>query len=1011
MCRQPGVQGVRLSPFLVEARDLPGLVERLRAAVGEGLHLAISSPGAKPRNEARTWISAGEDAARQATAWRNQIDSERGDRLVYISYKRWGRAGGLQDTLREVTETDLQSEFSRAPTGEALPPKILHAIKSSGVLEQVRSEDLCNFSEVVMESGDPWGTAGKSLPLLGLAQDSALEAESAEERLRANQRIVLEATMNQRRGHNAPLAGLRKALREAGVAGRAAVDLGELSVTELSKGGRKKESQSAGPKKPKKKVSKKSKKPKGAPETEPTGGTGDSTEVRLLQEVLQGSDSERVAAMEGLGRAMHEDAQPSGAHTATDQLAQALRALSDEPETGSTSVAEALLLKGGAPLALHVRGGPRALLERPLASSSEFEKRELSIDSLGPVVESWQSARSAVAESLSGRGARERSSLSGLVRAPLIALSDPDLRDLAERLVDAGAELLLAAVESGEPNLARAALLHETVLVQSEFGGAVLLLGPLHPLWLGQALARHRQVTEYVGSLSAGDARVIARTLSRSPAAPQRFPLGQEGSAKLAPPLSGLVCYESQPALAEEATLKDVGRRLVETYLAVHPYARLGLRVRLRGQYSLPLLEGMASTLTGSSSLLSLNVESGEHLDGFQSSDAREALEGGRLTLSPLDDEEASAHISCTLGESPSPLIEDQPGLVAFAGLAAGELSTDFDVFRDGLRARTSVKGVRGVAEVEQAVATAEGRSPQGAFTVEPRGFNLSNVTDPVVPGSVAWSVALGRTLSRVHDPAVKLLVHEVLADGLQVAVLSGSVEPASRLLQVPLRRLGVASTTPQGLQTLADRLGRLSRGLLSLKRSPAIQLGALLLERALQLELSSGGSSCVVAQVDRHQLAALSEVPASLHGSVCLAVADGHPLRLVLAYAAVEPPLGLSVARGGHLQGDLADLLGGVLESLKAALGEGGVAATCACEALRWILCPAAVEADSLDRAGLLDLVKRARPGAEATVELKVFLTPEHELSARATPAQLKGCEVQFLPLNTSLLDRILYS
>ncbi len=1023
VCRESGVEGVRLVPFIVEADEVAPLVESLRNAVGAGLFLAVSAPDATRVESERVWVSPDDDAARQATEWRNTIDSAAGERLVYIAHKRWGRAGGLQDTLRRIPETALREAFRSLAEEHELPAALIGALDDTGVLKKVRSRDLSAFAKAVTAADDPFRAAGEHLPLLGLARDTGLTPGDARERIRFNDRIVHRAIAGERIARSSSQGQiteqLRRAHREDDQGALSAVDLGEATTEELAPrgGSTRRRATSATPvrKKGRKKATKRST-PDGdaaagsnrAAEREVGSGVADR-QAELLNQALAGGAASRGRALSDLGGSLLQESAAATDHSEDAGLEGLFRELREDVQPGALELVSAVVRGDGSPLELEVKEDPRAALRRELPGSVELRPAPLDLRDHATEVARWREARHQLVELLVGAGDRERLSVAGLVRAPLLALSAPSLRAAAGELVEAASDAYRAATTAGEASAARALLAIDTAIVTGADGRRLVLLTPLHPLSLGQALARLEQLDAQRKKLSRSEARVVARTLSRTPAAPQEFPVSDGDFGRLAPPVSGLICFETQPALAQDLALRTVGERLVAAFLSVHPYARLDLRIRIHGEAPAPLLEGLAAALDEEGELGHLEVQTESESVSIRDASAREALSSGHLVLAPLAGEGVGAHLELVVAPTPTGAADDRPGDVDVAGYAAGTLSTNFEVFRGGLRALTEVAGVLGVEEAEAALALARGRAPQGAFVVEPRGMDLQSAVASTTRRQAAWRAVLGHDLSRTHADSDRLICFERLEEGLQVAVLSDTTEPASRTLEAPMRRLGVDPPTPMALRTLAERLCQLGRGLVPLHGSSTDRLASLLLEAALRADSAAQGDACAVARLTGQSLRSLADEQDVSAGGFCIALADSSPARLTVAYAALQDPMEVTVARGGHLQGALADALGGVLESVDAALSDSGVGAACAREALRWALCPAAAEEASEHAASLLERLRSFPCDGQVEVDAVVYLAPGHPLAGRDNPARLKGREVRFSSLDSALLDRLL--
>lgn len=984
-CRDEGIEGVRLSPFLLPPELIWPMLTALRDHAGAGLHVAVSSPGAERYEDDTTLVCSDEDAARQATYWRNKVRSGTGERIVYISFKRWGREGGLRDTLRALGESDMLEAFLLLPEEQSLPRVVGAAL--SGQVRSVRQ--LCELASEVREAAAPWPSIGNSLPRVGLVKDSAINEANAEERLRLNREFARVACGNQKRKTGGQLLAEMDQFRRAKLgpdSDEVVLDLGKYSTEVLLQelgGGSKVKKKSKAKKKSAKKAKRKSRKtsrtvddePKKVEEagTEICGGpeSGDELRLQVLAQYLQVSTGAALKA--------------------TEQLA------------------KALLDVRGAALEVAINGNPRSVLKRSLPSSAELVASEARLDALEEHLRAGEAAQDRLAALIRGRSRRERASLAGLVRAPVLALFDSDLHSAAVDVLEASARLLEAAAVKQRPGLAVEALLRDTVTLKGRAGDCLLLLGPLHPLWLGQALIRHAQVREHLGSLSPAELRVIARAHQQAPAAPQAFVVGGGAEARLAPPAGGLICFEAQPAIATEEVLRDFGERLVEAYIQVHPYARIGVQACLWGARAPALVEGMARHLGDGRQLEALSIACDGILGDLTESASVTALEGGRLTVTSHTGEPAASHLEIMVGEPPEAPLSDEAADPKVFGISTGELKTEFEVFLGGLRARTAVSGVRGVAEVELALAAASRRGAQGCFTVTPRGFELAAVARPTSKLGGTWSVVLGRHLSRKRPSGTNLLAFEDCGGGLQAAVLSSSAGPAGRALRGSLAKIGVSSSSPFAMEGLANQLERLSRGILTLGEGLSTKLGMLLLHREMQLQLEGGGARCVVTEVEGHHLRALAAVPEPLLGGVCLGIAEGTPPKLVIGYTAVDAALPFFRSRG-HLGGVLADFLGSFVEALQAVSSEQALPARCAQEALSWLLFPGAIEAGGAG-GDAFRLVQRMTGGLDAPeIEVWIYLPPDSCPKARERTAVLKGCSVHFRPLDNDLVLKVLY-
>jgi hypothetical protein len=1021
-CNSSGIEGVRLSPLRLEAEEVPDLVMFLRRDMGEGLHLAVSAPGLNEVREERLYLGDREETARVATHWRNTIDSDAGERLVYIAHQRWAKAGGLDETLLPVSESDLRQAFVREALAQGLDRKLTDALQAANLLGKVPARSLCEFCERVTCAEDQAAAAGANLPLLNLAQDSGLSEADLVDRLKANKKLVHKAITGERsKSTKGPGKAMADAVRSEGASGLARVDLGGFGTEELR--GKKPITAKTGGAKPakkkqKKKAKKRAKSKSGGGEdvlregTDHGYGSGGGTAV--LVDALVGTREERDAKIGALGNQRAGAGSSEGEEEATteaDHLARLLGSSSTIEMEGLDQVIRELVTGEGWRRQYQLKEGVdiRAALKVPLQGGLTPTVSPLAEPSLQGAVRRWETARSAFVESFAAGTSRERVSLPGLIRAPFIAIAGEEVYSSAVAFLEATRRLYSEAHARGEATLAREVLALDTVTFAAGAEAQLTVVSPLHPLWLGQAVARLEQIREHRDSLNKDGARLIARAFSRTPSAPQLLPLICEAEAQLAPVLGGLICYETRPALAADETLADIGRRLAAAYLRVHPYAALGLRVRLHGGSPGPLIDGLAQALEHPEELARLEVCTAQVPGPLQRAVSRTALEEGRLTFQPDRGGVAPPHIEVALGPLRAPVQDVRPVTAEVAGFSPSRLTTTFRQFHGGLRAVTQVAGVPGVEEFEALHATAFGWAPRGAFMVEPRGVSLSAVLRHVPAGPGVWRVAIASGMARDHGDGRRLLAFERHDSGITTAVECDSTAAASRVLEPSLRRLEIPSTSPRMLRTLAHRLADTGRGLLALGRHQSAQLAGLLLEADLRREAAASCAHVTAAQLRGQALSALAEVTGPWAGAFCLcAGVSGERLQLSVGYSAIEDPLDYDIAKGGHLQGDLAEALGNILSAIEVAQVGAGVAKVCALESLRWALCPAASEEPETSRVPLLEALAGFGAGVPADLRVMV-LFPQAYLSARRpAPAKLKGQKVEFHLLDAEALDRL---
>lgn len=1009
-CRPEGVEGVRLSPLLLEPFEVDGLARSLRDALGAGLHLAVSAPGVEPRSDVRECLAVDDEAARIATQWRNAIDSTRGERIVYISHERWGKAGGLEETLRELGESDLRAAFLEAAAEQGLDPELARALGEARLIEEVSARALCEFTERVQLEEDQREAAGASLPLLGLARDSALQDGDAVARLVANKRLVHTAITSERTGRS---TGVMKALTEAkrhrGEGWQGDVDLGEFATGDLEGRGRRAAGGAqASRKKTARRKKKRARRGRAAAAPAQEDAAPADPQAALLSSALSGGEAQREERLSALGDSIIEGAGTSGGEQ--EDLARLLGADAHDSSDGLIGLIQHLVDGEGWRLALEAKEGAdlRAALGQGFSGGAEPAPCPFSHPSLSEPLGEWLQARRGLAGLLATGPSRGRSSLRGLLRAPMIALAGAELHPRAAAHLEATQRLYRAAAELGDASVAREVLALDTATIRAS-ESHLTIIGPLHPLWLGQAMARLAQLREQRGKLSPAGARLIARAISRTPSAPRELVLPEGQEARLAPLLGGLICYEARPAVAESGDLKSIGERLVGAYLKGHPYARLGLRVRLHRGAPGALLEGLAADLAVPDSLARLEVFTADVPGPLSGEGARRALEEGRLTLRPAEDATAPPHIEIAVGVPEVAVKDERPVPAGVPSFAAGPLATKFSHYLGGLRAITTVEGVAGVEEFEALHAASAGWAPRGAFIVAPRGASLAAALRDIPTEQGTWRVVIGRGLAREVGDQERLLAYETREDSLTTAVVCDTTAPASRVLERSLRQLGVSSSSPRMRRTLADRLCETGRGLLAIGSRQSAQMASLLLEAALRRDAAKTCGSVTAVQLRGQSLQALADVLPGWGGALCLCAGlSDRGLQLHIGYAAVEEPLEASVARGGHLQGELADVLGQVIESVDVALNGTGVAQACALESLRWTLCPAAAEEGS-GAGPLLKALAGLERGADVSVQVVVLLPADHPLAGRESPARLKGKDVGFGKLDAQLLDRLI--
>jgi hypothetical protein len=232
--------GVRLSPIDISTDEAIEISEEAAKSLPPSAYVAIAAPGARLVDGPRLFLSDGEATAARATQWRN--DLQEGEALVYISARRLGRAGGLEDTLEALDEARLRAAaLEIARDAARLPDEVFHALEGANILSRVSVRSVCRFLEAV--DGGGVAAVGQALPELSLVRDSSLTGENAAQRLTENARWVrLSASGTGRQGIALTDRGaeLRAAVRSAidatedeRVRRLSELDLGALSLAEL----------------------------------------------------------------------------------------------------------------------------------------------------------------------------------------------------------------------------------------------------------------------------------------------------------------------------------------------------------------------------------------------------------------------------------------------------------------------------------------------------------------------------------------------------------------------------------------------------------------------------------------------------------------------------------------------------------------------------------------------------------------------------------------------------------
>jgi hypothetical protein len=1077
--------GVRLSPVELSPDEASELAAMAGDVIGPGVHVAVACPGASELDAPRRCVSVGERAAERATGWRNTIVPASGERILYVSVERQGKAGGFVDTLEEIGERDLREAFTAwcATSQTELPAALASAMTASaGLMDRIACRALCDFSEEVRQAPSEeqrWDVAEQQLPRLSLTRDSGLRGDPAA-RLQANARLVREAATSDARSRTRygpaareKLEDVARALAAPGVEASEAltqVDIGSLTVDELTSAPTKQRAPKAGaggraPPAKKPKVAKKGREavkgPARATERaeaerqdrvsqalEARGGAG-GPEPRgerpptVAAETMEPKAAEPVGVHTPLATVQPANvatswasveaqlyaAEPADAETVAAQAAVWTDAMQRrEFGTASTSLPEGLMALLEASLRQPMAALRWVLPRGPLAAALDRPPKHTpdpAVDRLAPTDggDLWAAA---LAQALQAREAlvapllaasKPGALVARLVHAPLLALGEPTLRVAVKAWVEAAAAVLHVAAEQGQQPLARRALAAETLALEEAEGGEVLmLLSPLHPLWLGHALDRY-EVMANSGELKPVERRLLVRSLAQAPAAPSAWPYGAARELPLAPPIEGLIAFASRGEVAAEAALEDIGRGLLTRLMELHPHALAGARVVVEGAAPKGLLKGIMAA----ASALANTEPPLKNLQLFAAGSAAAAAAAASTELGerravvdllplPVQDEARGAlrpHLVIVVADTPDPDPEERP--LAQPYTLHASLRRDRTVGADGATISTLwVRGMRGLDQVERAVAAALDRPSVGAFALTQRPTRLAEVAPRAPLDTVTWQAAVSGRLDRRTRPQATLLLHERVGDA-QVAVLTSELRPTTDHLAELYRRLGVQDVRHSTLLRLTQRLALTSPlGLLSLHQSSEGLLAAHLLSAALREVLGEG---VVFARLEGglHQTITGAKAAGDdpLGVMAVAAVRRGKGVRLVLGYAALRDPLPVEV-EGALLRGELADRLLQGVQALELAgrpdtIG-GAIARDLLAELLWDVVADGAAEGADVAR-----LLTGEQP-LEVEVTAVVLLPKEHPLIGRAQGVRLRGAgEVVIRPVDEQLLQRVL--
>ena len=1051
-----GALGVRLSPVAIQPEEVAALRQCAEAECGEGLHLAVSTPGLVEVDEPRFCAADGECAAERATAWRNTIRVSEGERILYVSAETHGKAGGLEDCLIPLHREDLVEAFVAhlQEKEHRLPKKAIDVLKQIGVLDYIEPRALCAFEDAAMRrvdrGTDPWSAVGESLPELSLASDTHLRALNVERRLPANLQLVKAAATGETRVERRlaepvkqTLSSLRSELRRStdvntNVRVLSTVTLSELKTADLervlpSSAQAKRKKGSPGSKKGEEKKSKRTRRKRGPSDQAaekvhagPFGGATTDYGTRALSEALGTTPQFREDQLAGRAREVF-DSVPAQEVPLLDGGADVSEAPvmvwteqqhrrefgvpSGQLAAGLEAFVRRLVDGSGAQLVWDViQENPREALAKPslrLSEATEVPAPHGLTPELDVALERWTTARGNVARRF---GDQESSpmGLATLVTAPLVALSISGLVDEVRSLVGASAELFRVARSIPGTAASIAVLMLDTVCLRAANGRELLLLGPFHCLWLSQATARFDALLAEK-DIDDTARRLLVRSLTQTPSAPQTWPVGEGRELVLTEPASGLIAYAPRATALSSGTASELARSLGSLFLELMPHAHLGLRVALRGDNVDGLISGFATLARETRQLQSLELYSEGGMLAVDDDEDEALTTRVRLLPLPLSDDALVHDVDPHLLVHVDPvaqLPEHQevapPGVQAH-GVGSGVLCTMFSLDSERLRAETPISELPALRELDAAHAQARGRIPRGVFVSETAAVALTVPFPRPSVGRGAWEVAVGARLGRTPPPDSRLLVHERVGDNAWVAVCSQDLAPASRALRGVLERIGLEDQRPRVLTALAETLAVSGTGgLLSITATPHQLVAAALLGLVIRRDLSSQGVTARLCGDSYSTLLSGNESD-DPYGAVVLAVEPSKAgLRFVIGYAAIESSVDLSTKRG-QLSGKVAQHLERLHRALVLAVQGETLGATAAREELNWLLWPAVASARPHPHRLITALEDFGRNPQE--IELVLLLPPS---AAFRGPLRLGEVTAKLVELNSSLLDEL---
>ncbi|MEC9396215.1 MAG: hypothetical protein VX475_01335, partial [Myxococcota bacterium] len=661
---------------------------------------------------------------------------------------------------------------------EALPRGFSEALREAEITTRMEARSLCEYTAAYLERvGDvpDWSLAGELLPILSLPRDTNLSDEDAAARLRANMLWATSAATGEARGVKPKSEEAKDALEriesafeqlgDARLEQLTGVDLGVLETSELAKGkkpARKKQvttlNEKALPKEEKKPPKKRTRK---TPKAKGLDAQAAVLEKSLSVAPEEASAPRPIASSEKLVAATFGRAVPPSPASPLKPKAPSPKATTpapapsggDAPAAGGAwteamqerefggvgrlpqglyeLIHASLASPEGEALRWRVSRGPlKPLLEVLPRGLEPPVKQPLELTgSAGVALEAWQRRRGELARALLA-GASKQANFVKMINAPLLMLQDDGVRAMAQALVQASADLYnLAAADHGVDASTRARVLAlDTMHIEADDGQHLIVLSPLHPLKLGQALARYDALTQ-AHDTSPNIRSVMTRSLLQAPVCPSSWPLEGGNELSLSQTDQNIIVYESNPADASDADIEIACELLLLQYLDLHPHARVGVNAIIRGGSPGPALEGFASALAKAEGA-KLNAFISVNNDGITRRRASAVIEEKRLTLraTPADEARLKPHLVIQLNPSAvgeEALMTSSPPRAQYTGGVAA-LMPSFMLVGEGLVTRTSVAGVLGVDETEALLASLRGHARRGFLELAEAAARLS---------------------------------------------------------------------------------------------------------------------------------------------------------------------------------------------------------------------------------------------------------------------------------------------